>query len=33
MARRLIALAEREPDVFEQDLVAANGDRGGSPEL
>jgi putative transcriptional regulator len=28
MARRLIALAEREPAVFEQDIVAANGDRG-----
>jgi putative transcriptional regulator len=29
MARRLIALAEREPEVFEEDLVAANGDREG----
>ena len=32
MARRLIALAERGPEVFEADLVAANGGRSGSPE-
>ena len=32
MARRLIALAEREPKVFEEDLVPAKGDRSASPE-